>query len=331
VTLFHAPRRALKRGGLIAAVNWQIIFVQASADALFKLLLAVPFIAGVVLVALIVGAEPRALLGLDIRDLLATILALLLARPLVLAAFAAAMAVAIFGGSIFIFLVKGGSVALLVRGDRVAGAVEEPPLQTALLATAAVFSIEHFIDASRALFPRYVRLGGVLMLVYGVSGLLFLMTAFGGPAGERWLVTALVTVLFVAWITAVNLVYLLAQIVIASEDCGVGAALRQVAGFVRRLARTVAGVCLVVLGLVVLATAASLVATTALGLIGFVPFVGLAVLPLQLLAWLLRSLVLQYISLASIGAYSALYRGHARESAEPASPVAVRPMGAEAR
>jgi sulfite exporter TauE/SafE len=209
--------------------------------------------------------------------------------------------------------------------------VEEPPLQTALLATAAVFSIEHFIDASRALFPRYVRLGGVLMLVYGVSGLLFLMTAFGGPAGERWLVTALVTVLFVAWITAVNLVYLLAQIVIASEDCGVGAALRQVAGFVRRLARTVAGVCLVVLGLVVLATAASLVATTALGLIGFVPFVGLAVLPLQLLAWLLRSLVLQYISLASIGAYSALYRGHARESAEPASPVAVRPMGAEAR
>ena len=37
------------------------------------------------------------------------------------------------------------------------------------------------------------------------------------------------------------------------------------------------------------------------------PFVGLAVLPLQLFAWLLRGLVFQYLGLTSAGAYLFLY------------------------
>jgi hypothetical protein len=51
-----------------------------------------------------------------------------------------------------------------------------------------------------------------------------------------------------------------------------------------------------------------LLATAALGLIAFVPFVGLAVLPLQLLAWVFRGIVFQFLGLASIGAYLRLYR-----------------------
>ena len=47
----------------------------------------------------------------------------------------------------------------------------------------------------------------------------------------------------------------------------------------------------------------SLLATAALGLIAFVPFVGLAVLPLQLLAWMFRGVVFQFLGLTSIGAY----------------------------
>jgi len=329
VTLFFTARRALKRGGLVAAANWPIILIQASADALFKLVVAVPFIGGIVLVALIVGAEPGALLRLDLRDLATTIPALLLARPVALASFAAAMAVAVLGGSLFTFLVKGGTVSLLVRAERTADALEEPPLQPARVATAAVFSIEGFIDGSRALFPRFVRLGGALMIVYVLSGLALLATAVvEGPDGL--LVTAAASILFVLWITAVNLLYLLAQIVMAAEGCGVGIACRRAIGFGRRVPRTVLGVCVVTLGLVVLATAASLVAATALGLIGFVPFVGLAVLPLQLMAWVLRGLVLQYIALASVGAYCTLYRGHAAEGARAADAVAVRPMEAKA-
>jgi hypothetical protein len=330
VTRFHAARRAVKRGGLVAAANWPIVVIQASADALFKLVVAVPFVGGVVLVALIVGAEPGALLGLDVRDLAATILALLAARPLALTAFAAAMAVAVVGASVFIFLLKGGTVALLVRAEREAAAVEEPPLQFSVVATGAVFTVERFIDGARELFPRFLRLGFVLMAVYALSGLALAMVAFGRDGADGWLLTLGATVLFVAWITAINLLYLLSQIVMAAEGCGVGVALRRAVGFVRRVPRSVAAICFAILALVLLATFASLVAATALGLIGFVPFVGLAVLPLQLLALALRALVLQYISLSSVGAYSALYRGHASESAQRADSVAVRTARAEA-
>ena len=71
----------------------------------------------------------------------------------------------------------------------------------------------------------------------------------------------------------------------------------------------VAAVFAVVLGIVVFATGASLMATAALGLISFVPLLGLTVLPLQLGAWLFRGLVFQYVGLSSIGAYLKLYRG----------------------
>jgi len=329
VTLLRTARRAVKRGGLVAAANWPIILVQASADALSKLVVAVPFVGGVVLVALIVGAEPVALLGLDFRDLAATTLALLFARPLALTTFGLAMAVAIAGASVFVFLIKGGTVALLVRAEREAVDVEEPPLQADRVATAAVFSVERFIEASRTLFPRFVRLGCALMVVYALSGLAVLATAFREGASGL-LVTAVAIIVFVLWITAVNLLYLLAQIVMASEGCGAGVAVRRAVGFVRRVPRTVLGVCAVSVGLVVLVTAASFVAATALGLIGFVPFVGLAVLPLQLMAWLLRALVMQYVSLAFVGAYSALYRGYATEGTRAAGAVAVRTMGVEA-
>ena len=147
--------------------------------ALLLLVVAVLFIGCVVLVALIVGAEPGALLGLDVSDLAATILALLLARPLALMAFAAAMAVAVLGASVFIFLLKGGTVALLVRAERDAAAVEEPPLQFAVVATGAVFTIERFIEGARELFPRFLRLGLVLLAVYALSGASLGMVAFG--------------------------------------------------------------------------------------------------------------------------------------------------------
>jgi hypothetical protein len=80
------------------------------------------------------------------------------------------------------------------------------------------------------------------------------------------------------------------------------------------------GVFLATAGLVGVATLASIVATAGLGLISFVPFVGLAVLPLQMLAWLLRGLVFQYLGLASAGAY--LFLCEAPADAPEASAVA---------
>ena len=307
----------LKRGALVAAANWPVIVVQAVADSLFKMLVAMPLIGGIFLVALVVGADPSGLISLEWRDLATTIIGALRSRPIVLFAFLASLAIVIVGASLFVFLVKAGTVSVLVSGERVAGPIERPPLQFQLVARASTFSIEHFIDSARALFPRYARLGAILMAVYLASGIGYLMAVMASrSAGEGWSVTALLTGGFVAWITIVNLLYLLTQIVIAADDCSVLAAATRVAAFLRRERGGVLAVFLVVLALVVFAQGASLLATTALGLIGFVPILGLAVLPLQLLAWLFRALVFQYIGLSSIGAYLKLYRGGSTQARE---------------
>jgi hypothetical protein len=217
---------------------------------------------------------------------------------------------------LFVFLVKAGTVATLVHSDRDAGPLEEPPLRVSVVARASRFSIDSYVESAGALFPRYARLGFILMGVYLVSGLgFFAVVARRGPA-EGWSLTALLTAAFVLWITIVNMLYLLVQIVVAADDCSVAAAARRVAAFLRRERRDVGTVFLLVLALIVAATGASLLATAALGLVAFVPFFGLAALPLELLAWLLRGLVFQYLGLASVGAYLKLYRAFADRSME---------------
>jgi hypothetical protein len=310
--LHHSVKPVLKRGALVAAANWQVIVLQAVADALFKLLIAMPLVGGIFLVALVVGAEPGTLMSLGWRELAATIVASLMSRPMVLGAFLASLSIVIAGGSLFVFLIKAGTVATLVGSERAAGPIERPPLHYAAVMRAAAFSIERFEEHARALFPRYARLGVMLMAIYLLSGAAYLAAVVATRSGgTSWWMTALVTGGFVAWITLVNLVYLLMQIVLASEACGVAAAWGHVGTFVRRQRGPLTAVFLVILVIVVFAQGASLLATTALGLIGFVPLLGLTVLPLQLVAWLFRALVFQYIGLSSIGAYATLYRGMA--------------------
>jgi hypothetical protein len=309
VALSTTLKLTLKRGALVAAANWPLTIVQAVADSLFKLLVAAPLFGGIFLVALVVGAEPDVLFSLEWRDLATTIAASLLSKPMVLMAWVAALGVVIGGGSLFVFLIKGGTVSTLVRGERRAGPVEQPPLLPNVVVQASAFSVDSFIEGAGALFPAYARLGLMLMSIYFVSGLGFLaLVAAIRSAGEGLALTASVTAAFVVWITFINLVYLLTQIVIASDECSVAAALPRVSAFMRRERRTVGGVFLIVLVLVLFATGASVLATTALGLIAFVPLFGFIFLPLSLLAWMLRAIVFQYIGLASIGAYLNLYR-----------------------
>ena len=86
---------------------------------------------------------------------------------------------------------------------------------------------------------------------------------------------------------------------------------RHVLVLVARQWRVVARVCAFVLAIVAGATVASLLATAALGFVAFVPFFWLAVLPLQLGAWVLRALVQQLISLSAVAAYASVYRRQA--------------------
>ena len=303
----------LKRGALVAAANWPVAVVQATADSLFKLLIAAPLIGGVFLVALVVGAEPVELMSLEWRQLATTIASTLLVRPAVLAAWVAALGVVLVGGSLFVFLVKGGTVGVLARGERLAGPIERPPLMLESIGRASAFSIDMFIECAKGLFSRYARLGVGLMAVYLLSGSAY-FALLARTATESWGVAALLTVAFVAWVSVVNLFYLLTQIVIAADNCSVAVAIRRVSAFLRRQSRPVGGVFLIILGLVALATGASVLATAALWLVGFVPFIGLTVLPLQLLAWVLRGLVFQFIALASVGAYLKIYRTESAEA-----------------
>jgi hypothetical protein len=316
VTLRSRLKPVLKRGCLVAAANWPVTLVQSTADSLFKLLIAIPLVGGVFLVALSVGAEPGLLFTLTWRELAATIIASLLSHPVVLAMFLLSLGTVAAGGSLFVFLVKAGTIGVLVAGDRHAGAIEQPPLHLDTVGRAAKFSIELFVERAQALFPSFARLGFVLMLVYAASGGVYLLGVFATrTAVNSWALTALLTVTFVAWITIINVVYLLVQIVIAAEQCGVRGAAWRTAAFIRHERYTVGSVFLVVLAIVIVATGASLMAAASLSLITFVPFLGpflgLAVLPLQLLAWILREVVFQYIGLSSVAAYLKLYRDFA--------------------
>jgi hypothetical protein len=309
-------RASLKRGALLAAANWQVVLAQFAAETTFKILLAIPLVGGALIVAVLLGADLQDLLAGGWRQLVASIIGALLSQPLALSAFLFAFLVVLVGGSAFMFLMKGGVVATMVASEALTGAIEQPPLRLAAFWRASQFGIELFVDACGRLFPRYLRLGFLLLAVYGLSGVLYvalLVSSYQvlgrtGLSVEWTVLAALGSTLLIAWITGVNLLYLLTQMIIAVDDRPIGGALRQVGRFLRARPLEVTVVFGSVLGLVVIATVASMVAATGLGLISFVPLVGLAVLPLQVAAWLLRGLVFQYLGLTALGAYLALYR-----------------------
>jgi hypothetical protein len=70
----------------------------------------------------------------------------------------------------------------------------------------------------------------------------------------------------------------------------------------------VAGIFGVVLLLVGITVVVSFLATAGLALIAVIPFVGLAMVPLQLAAWLLRGIAFEYLALTALGAYLTQYR-----------------------
>lgn len=287
------------------------MLVQFVADTLFKTLVVVPVLGGLVLVALVAGGNPVDLIRFD--DLTRTISAMvgvLLAHPIALAAFLTALGVILAGGSVLMFAVKAGTVTVLLAGDRTAGAIEEPPLRLSALRQANQATFERFIGGVRRLFPRYLRLGIALTIVYGLVTTAYLAFLFGPPLSEALdgpVTTTMASLTVIVLITLVNFLYLLTQIVIAAEDCGVVEAVPHVARLIRRRTTALAQVLAAILSLMLMATGASILATTALGLIAFVPFVGLAALPLQVFAWLVRGVVFQFVGLTGVATYLRLH------------------------
>ncbi len=321
----------LKRGGLLAAANWPVVVIQFAAQTTFQVLLAVPVIGAAVLVAVVLGGDLGNLLQGSMRELFTTVTNALMSEPFALGAFIVAFAIALVGGSVLMFLVKGGTVDVMLAANEQVGAIERQPLTLTAVSEAAAFSIARFIRGCGRLFQPYLRLGLLLMVAYALTGAAYLAFIVYGyrAAGDGILfvgwtfMAAVATLALFLWITAINLVYLLLQIAVAAGHPTLGDAARKVARFSRAEFKELSSIFIVVFGMVVAAWLASTLAWTGVGLIAFVPLVGLAVFPLQIAALILRGLVFEYIGLTAMGAYVTLFRRYeaaeAARTTEPAS------------
>jgi hypothetical protein len=314
----------LKRGALLAAANWPTVAIQFVAETTFQVLLAVPVVGAAILVAVLAGGDLAELLQGSLREIFTTIASTLWSEPVALVAFMTAFSLVLLGGSVLMFVVKGGTVEVLLAAHNAAGPIERQPLTFESIRSAARFSLQRFTEGCARLYRPYVMLGIALMVVYGLSVtgyLTFVIYGYRVVAGRAlvlgWtVIAALAAALLVVWITIVNLLYLLTQVAMAVDGVGLGDAARAVARFIRAEFRELVAVFLVVFGLVVAATFASALAWSGVGLIAFVPLLGLAVFPLQLAALALRGLVFQYLGLTALGAYLTLYVGHAERRAK---------------
>jgi hypothetical protein len=313
----HPPalKASLKRGACLAAANWPLVAVQFIAEGTLKLLLAVPVVGGIFLVVLVLGADVEEIMAGDVKQIVTSVIGALRANPAALTAFAASFLVVLLGGSILTFIVKAGTVAILAEAESQAGPIERPPLRLAALRRANFTNIEPFLAGCRLFGRRYVKLGVCLLAAYTITAIAYLAFLFAGYSVVRgiavlsWTVAAAFALgALVVWLTLINFFYLLIQMAIAMEDLGVRDAVGRVVDFIRASAREVAGIFGVVLLLVTIATVASFLATAGLGLIAFVPFVGIAIVPLQLAAWLLRGVVFEFLGLCALGAYLTQYR-----------------------
>ena len=132
-------------------------------------------------------------------------------------------------------------------------------------------ALEAFLAGCRRLGWRYVKLGLGLLVAYAFTAAAYFGLLFGGYALADnvgvllwWtVIAAAASSAVIVWITVVNFLYLITQIVMAVDDVGLRAALATVVRFLRSSVREIAGIFGVVLLLVLLATAASVLATAA--------------------------------------------------------------------
>jgi len=318
-------RLALRRGALIAAANWPAIATQFAAESLVKVGIAIPVLGGLFLAAVNLGTGTAALLDEDMLSTARIVYRSLAGVPVALMAFVGAVALLATGTAMVACVAKAGSLSVLVDAERRAGAIEHMPVRWSDIRRADAWSIDGFLAGTSRLGRRFMRLGLMLLGVYTISGSAYLILLYGGMrimagggvvAGWPFIALAASSAL-VVWITLINLVYVLVQMVMAADDVGVREAARRLGRFAYRDARQVAGIFGVVLGLMVLAGAVSLVTTAGLGLIAFVPLAGITVLPLQVAAWVLRGLLFQYLGLTALSAYLAQYVRDGKDSGAP--------------
>ena len=156
-----------------------------------------------------------------------------MSEPVALVAFITAFTIVLLGGSVLMFLVKGGTVDVLVAAEAAAGPIEHEPLTyDSVVHEAAYFTLDASPTAAAACSGGTSTLGIALMVVYAVTGGAYVaFVVYGYRAVEgRSLIIGWTFIAahrgrrcWSAWITIVNWCYLLLQIAMAIEDVGLGA------------------------------------------------------------------------------------------------------------
>lgn len=314
-------RAALKRGGLITAANWPVILIDFAIESLYKLAVSIPVLGGALMVGTLVGTDLRTVVAEGVGPTTDLVLGSLAGSPAALLAFLAALAVTAIGGEALTFIVKAGTLTVIVDADRTGAEVQDDAFDTEALRVMNRFGLGAVIEGAQHFARRAVILAVGLGAIYCVLGLGYVGVVTSGlhaAPGARWapawpVLVLLATSAGIVAVTAANLAYDLLRVVIVTDDCSVGTALDRLRRFVIEDARQVIGIFSVIGGVELIAGAASILATAGLAPIAYLPFVGLIMVPLQAALWLVRGLLFQGMTLASLAAYQTQYRRFSRE------------------
>jgi hypothetical protein len=304
-------RAALTRGVLLVAANWPIVVVDFGIESLYKLAVSVPVFGGALMAGALAHGDLRNVVADGVGPTANLVLGALAESPIALSAFLGALAIAAIAGAVLMFVVKTGTLAVLVAADREVGDVQAEPFDTETLKGASRFRLDAVVAAARHFATRAVALAlglGAIDLLVGLGYVAIVVPRAWAP-GAAWPVLVLAaTSAAVVSIEAASLAYDLLRVIVVTDDCRVREAVTRLRRFVIEDARQVLGIFGVMAAVVLLAGAASLLATAGLAPVAYMPIVGLTIVPLQAALWLFRGLLFQGLSLASLSAYQTQYR-----------------------
>jgi hypothetical protein len=243
-------RAAITRGALITLANWPTVLIDFIAESIYKLALTVPVIGGAFMLALLMGADIQTLLADGVMVAADRMLVPLGQAPIALLAFWGAFGVVAFAGSVVMFIVKSGTLAVLVQGERTAGEIQRPPIRLSALRTAAAYTLHAVLQGMQKFQRRSALLATWLGSVYVLVGSAWVMAVpygFQWAAASRWapvwpLLVVIATSVSVVVLTAANLIFDLMRVVIVTDDCRVSDAARRVRTFLLVDARQVLGI-----------------------------------------------------------------------------------------
>jgi hypothetical protein len=325
-------RAALKRGALVTVANWPVIVVQFIVVSIARVALAVPIAGGAFMVAVLSNADVTSIFAGGLRSAAGIVIASLLNRPVALWSFVAALCVVAAGSGVISWLTQAGVMGTRTAGERGAADLHRPPLRMDAVRKARAFSVEGFLAIAARFGRRFVLLGAWLYVGYAILATfavaaLILATRLADRDGWSFVLplsAVVVTAVGLVGVGALQLTQALLQTIMTTDDCRLSVSVARLRLFLLHDARQVLGIFGVVLLLVLLATAASVLATTGLALIAWVPLVGLAVVPLQLAAWLVRGVLFHYMDLTAWSAYQSQYRRYSEPDTVEADLPAVR-------